>query len=107
MTVQPESWEYSATGIVSPDSSQPSDGLKQCPASIRFQPKFWPDVPARMTSISSHVFCPTSPIQRSPVDRSNENRHGFRSPRAKISGDAPDVDANGLSAGIAYALPSL
>ena len=32
------------------------------------------------------AFWPTSPIQRSSVARSNENRHGLRSPIAQISG---------------------
>ena len=32
---------------------------------------------------------PTSPIHRSPVARSNEYRHGLRSPYAQISGRAP------------------
>ena len=32
------------------------------------------------------AFCPTSAIHRSPVSRSNENRHGLRSPLDQISG---------------------
>ena len=37
-------------------------------------------VPAGARSISSTASCPTSEIVRSPVRRSNEKRHGFRSP---------------------------
>ena len=38
-------------------------------------------------SISSHASWPTSPIVSCPVARSNENRHGLRSPTDTISGD--------------------
>ena len=36
-------------------------------------------------STSSYRFWPTSPIHRSPVARSNDQRHGLRSPRDQIS----------------------
>ena len=35
-------------------------------------------------STSSQASCPTSAMSRSPVRRSNENRHGFRSPLATM-----------------------
>ena len=35
-------------------------------------------MPAGRKSTSSDAFCPTSPIHRSPVSRSNENCHGLR-----------------------------
>ena len=40
-------------------------------------------------STSSIESWPTSPIQRSPFARSNEKRHGFRTPTATITGFAP------------------
>ena len=58
-----------------------------------------PTTPAGWTSISSHAFWPTSPIQRSPVSRSNEYRHGLRSPNAQIAGLASARPTNGLSDG--------
>ena len=81
VTEQPRSWPYSATGRTRPSVAQPSAGSKQALASIVFQPKFGPaGDPAGQRSISSDVPWPTSAIHRSPVARSNEKRHGLRSP---------------------------
>ena len=52
------------------------------------------------------VSWPTSPIHRSWVERSNENRHGLRSPYIHTSGAPSTPSANGLSGGIAYGCPS-
>src|SRR5262245_56676072 len=45
------------------------------------QPKSSPDIPEGTMSTSSYM-SPTSPMYMSPVERSNENRQGLRSPRA-------------------------
>src|SRR3954469_24219803 len=71
--------------------------------SKHLQPKFAPRPPpleARTKSTSSRAVCPTSPIVRSPVERSNENRHGLRSPYAQISPRAPATPTNGLLDGM-------
>jgi hypothetical protein len=45
------------------------------------QPKFAPRArPRRLKLISSTASCPTSAMTMSPVERSNENRNGLRSP---------------------------
>ena len=50
------------------------------------QPKLAPAArPRRRKLTSSCSSWPTSPIARSPVTRSNENRHGLRRPYAQIS----------------------
>src|SRR6185436_16707364 len=71
--------------------------------SMMRQPKFVPaPVPAGSMSTSSTAPCPTSPNQKSPVARSNDIRHGLRTPIAKISLRPPTPDAYGLPGGIAY-----
>ena len=68
------------------------------------QPKFDPAaVPSSLKSTSSLVPAPTSPIVRSPVERSNENRYGLRSPKTKISSASPPgPSASGFPGGIEY-----
>src|SRR5262245_64441375 len=53
------------------------------------------------------MFWPTSPIQKSRIERSNEKRQGFRSPHIHVSGLAPSLPTNGLSAGTEYGAPPL
>ncbi len=85
---------------MAPSGASPSN--RSVP-STRSQPRFAPEgASAGRTSISSLAFCPTSPIHRSPVVRSNEYRHGFRRPKAQISGRAPSRPTNGLSLGMPY-----
>ena len=60
-----------------------------------------PSPSARRTqSTSSRVSCPTSPITRSPVTRSNDQRKGLRRPIAQFS-FLPTAGQTGLSPGIA------
>ena len=67
------------TGLIAPGAGSP--GAKRSLPSNGRQPKFAPrPLPLRTKSISSTSFWPTSPIVRSPVERSNENRQGLRSP---------------------------
>ena len=76
---QPSPWFFSMTGRTWPGASSFSKIL-EVPSNGR-QPKFAPrPSPRRTKSTSSTSFCPTSAIVRSPVRRSNEKRHGLRSP---------------------------
>jgi hypothetical protein len=78
---KPEACVCSMTGKIAPGAGSPGKFGRR-PSHGR-QPKFAPPgVPWRLKSISSIAPCPTSPIARSPVARSNENRHGLRSPYA-------------------------
>src|SRR3954453_5333794 len=95
-------WEISSTGATGFDAVH--EAYARLP-SRQFQPKLAPRPrpPAfGVKSTSSTRSWPTSPIVRSPVDRSNEKRHGLRSPYAQISGLAPATPTNGLSAGTWY-----
>ena len=98
---QPEAWLCSSSGGVHGVQLGPgvSDGsLYACSPSNMFQPKLAPLAAATdgSKSTSSHALWPTSPIVSAPVARSNENRHGLRSPSAQTSSAG---DPNGLSAG--------
>ena len=76
--------------------------------SRRFHPKFaflpygCVALPKATKSTSSRALWPTSPIQRSPVVRSNEMRNGLRRPNDQISPRAVGTLTNGLSVGIVY-----
>src|SRR5207244_8279847 len=97
--LSPWPWSYSKTGMVSADIEQAVGGLKQCKPSMMLQPRFAPPCADVRWSISSKLSCPTSPIHKSPVTESTENRHGFLNPYSQISARPPEV-TKGLPGGI-------
>ena len=64
--------------------------------SLHGQPKFVPRASSGKRSISSRAPSPTSPMSIAFVVGSMENRQGFRSPYATISGLAPATATNGF-----------
>src|SRR5262245_61796407 len=76
--------------------------------STSLHPKLRPPLAGAATKSSSSIlFCPTSPIHRSLVSRSNDMRHGLRKPYIHTSGAPSLPSANGLSGGIEYGFPPL
>jgi hypothetical protein len=75
---QPSLWRCVMTGATAPGAG--SSKFCRFP-SIARQPKLAPaPVPRLRKSISSTWSWPTSPIVRSPVRRSKDQRHGLRRP---------------------------
>src|SRR5690349_15192231 len=72
----------------------------QTEPSMHFQPKLRPPAPAGMKSTSSIVPLPTSPMNMSPVRRSNEKRHGLRRPSAQTSSRTFGSPTKGLLGGM-------